>query len=161
MPEYEACVNIIIQGDSEISVKTSRVKAFQALDFLTGRTKVIGDDTQSLLAHSVPLEIPSRIKMEEYIRSQPEYQYSIEGIAKNFFGREINSSESDNAKRVLNGIRSKVQRIRDSIEKSDVGHWEDTFDGRYKTFKFVKSAETSLAEKSLFSYGHDEPNENE
>jgi|WetSurMetagenome_2_1015567.scaffolds.fasta_scaffold139055_2 hypothetical protein len=152
MPEYEACVNIIIQGDSEISVKTSRAKAFQALDFLTGRTNGIGEDAQSIAANNVPLEIPSREKMEEYIRTQPGYQYSIEGIAKYFFSRELNSSESENAKRVLNGIRSKVQRIRDSIEKSEAGHWVDTFDGRYKTFKFVKSIETSVetspAEKS-------------
>jgi len=162
MSDYEACVNIIIQGDSEISVKTSRVKAFQALDFLTGRNKVIGEDAQPIAVNDVPLEIPSRDKMEEYIRSQPEFQYSIEGIARHFFGRDINSAESDNAAKVLNGIRSKVRRIRDSIEKSDSGHWEDTFDGRYKTFKFVKSIETNQTENpSLLSYGQGEVHQNE
>jgi hypothetical protein len=155
MSDYEACVNIIIRGDSEISVKTSRAKAFQALDFLTGRTKVIGEDAQSVTTQNVPLEIPSRDKMEEYIRAQPDYQYSIEGIAKRFFGRDINSSESDSAERVLNGIRSKVRRIRDSIGESESGEWKDTFDGRYKIFKFVKSVETSPTEKSLLSYGQD------
>jgi hypothetical protein len=148
MPEFEACVSFIIRGGSEVTVRTSRAKAFHALDFLMGRTEVIEDDMQSL----VPLEIPSRDKMEEYIRAQPEFQYSIEGIAKHFFGKEINSSDSDDAKRVLNGIRSKVQRIRESIEKSDVGHWEDTFDGRYKTFKFIKSHQETESKNSLTNF---------
>jgi hypothetical protein len=152
MPEFEACVSFIIQGDSEITVKTSRAKAFHALDFLTGRTEVIEDDMQSLAVHNVPLEIPSRDKMEEYIRAQPEYQYSIEGIAKHFFGKDINSSDSDNAKRVLNGIRSKVQRIRESIEKSEAGNWVDTFDGRYKTFKFIKSLPETESKSSLTDF---------
>jgi len=139
MYEYDACVSFIIQGDSEITIRTSRAKAFQALDFLTGRTSVIEDDTSSTVVQSAPLVIPSRDQMEGYIRSQLEYRYSIEELAKHFFGKEINSSDSDDAKRVLNGIRSKVQRIRESIEKSEAGNWVDTFDGRYKIFRFIKS----------------------
>jgi hypothetical protein len=157
MSEHEAYVNITIQGDSEISVKTSRAKAFQALDFLTGRTKVIDESAQSIATQKIPLEIPSRDAMEEYIRAQPEFKYSIEGIAKHFFGRDINSAESENAEKVLNGIRSKVRRIRDSIEKSDSGHWVDTFEGRYKTFKFVKAVEAIPVENpSLSSSGQGE-----
>jgi len=162
MSEYEATVNIIISGNSEISIKTSKVKAFQALDFLTGRTEASDKGAQPISTRNVPLEIPSRDAMEEYIRAQPDYQYSIEGIAKHFFGRDISSSESDSAERVLNGIRSKVRRIRDSIGKSESGEWKDTFDGRYKTFKFVKSVEISPAENpSVLSYGQGELYKNE
>ena len=137
MSEHEACVNIIIHGESEIMVKTSKTKAFQALDFLTGRTKLIGNE--SIAVPNTPLIIPDRAKLENYIRSQADYQYSIEGIVQSFFGREINSTESDEAKRLLNGIRAKVQRIRESIEKEEGGQWVDTPEGRYKAFKFIKS----------------------
>ena len=86
----------------------------------------------------VPLN-PSRFELEQFIKTHPDYEYSIESITEHFLGTERPIYNKENLKRWDTALRIKVKRLTEKIAESEKGHWEGTYtEGHKKSFKFIK-----------------------
>lgn len=94
---------------------------------------------------------PSREDIEEFIKSKPNYEYSIETITEHFLGNErLRSSNEKELKRWDSGLRIKVKRLADVIAKSENGYWQDRYtEGHKKVFKFIKNNEVEVKQSLL------------
>jgi len=121
------------EGDEEEYYRIVGIVALRALDDQTHiSTKVI------VATGVVDTKIPSRYELETFIKSQPDYEYTIEAITDHFVDRSnLNKEEFSNWDRAL---RIKVKRIAETIAKSEKGQWEGKhIGGHKKVFKFVRS----------------------
>lgn len=85
------------------------------------------------------IKVPSRVELETFIKSQPEYEYSIETITNHFLGDDrsnLSLNEFGNWDRAL---RIKVKRVTDEIAEKEKGYFEGKhIGGHKKVFKFIK-----------------------
>lgn len=84
---------------------------------------------------------PSRFELEQFIKSRPDYGYSIESITEHFLGTERAIYNKENLKRWDTALRIKVTRLVKAIAKSEKGYWESEYIGGHKkVFKFIKDS---------------------
>jgi hypothetical protein len=137
---------IVFKFDTDTEIEVDTDKAYDLLDQLIGRSTKPSLHQENKLT----LEIPNRSELEEFIKNQQNYQFSIESVAQNFIGDELSNVDKPKLNRYFSAIRTKVNRIRQTIEDSENGKWESYYDGRSKIFKFVKDsgdeAELSMQE---------------
>ncbi len=83
---------------------------------------------------------PSREDIEAFIKSKPNYEYSIEAVTEHFLGNERFKFDDKELKRWDSGLRIKVKRLTKAIAKSENGYWQDRHtEGHKKVFKFIKN----------------------
>ncbi len=85
------------------------------------------------------MKVPPRLEIENYIKSQPDYKFSIDDIVQHLSGNTRLDFTEPDVIRWMNAIRAKVQRIRDLIAESEKGRWVSDYDGRNKFFTFLRN----------------------
>lgn len=115
-------VNIILKQDEALNL-FKRLVGFSGLD-------------DKLVLNEAP-PIPSTPDLERFIKSKPDYQFTIDDIA-DYFLENVNIDKEEKS-RWVNATRTKVNRIRNKIEKKENGRWNIEADGLKKTFKFMKN----------------------
>lgn len=101
---------------------------------------------------AVVLINPTREDIEEFIKSKPSYEYSIEAITEHFLGNERSRFDEKELKRWDSGLRIKVKRLTEAIAKSEDGYWQDRYtEGHKKVFKFIKNNEVNVKQSVLVS----------
>ena len=138
----DASGELIEQG----SFPTTKARAFQVNDLLMGRMETLNleipseDSPVASAPESKPtLKLPSKGRVKEFIRSRPNYEFTIEDLVKEFVGREVSGSESEEANKFLGNMRTKAGRVRREIQAEEGGSWDIDFEGRFRIFKFIKS----------------------
>jgi len=131
-------IKVIFQFDSPLTIEMESSKAFEFIDSFYGRSTTKRIQNQNAESST---KVPSRNELEDFIKSQPEYKFSVESISHHFIGDKISNVDEIESVKCLNAIRSKINRIRISIEESESGEWISEFKGRQKVFKFKKNVE--------------------
>lgn len=139
----KAKITIQIQ-DKTIDILVDESDAFQVLDTLLGR---IGHSIFPFPKVPTPilpetkkmeLKVPERSILTQFIKSQPNYIFSIDDIVKHFTGKNSSEFESTEELNFMNALRAKANRIRQEIEKTEKGKWIVEQKGHQKVFKFIK-----------------------
>lgn len=115
-------VNIKLKQDEALNL-FKRLVGFSGLD-------------DKLILNKVP-PIPSTPDLERFIKSQSDYLFTIDDIV-DYFLENVNIDKEEKSK-WINATRTKVNRIRNNIEKKEDGSWEIEADGLKRTFKFIKN----------------------
>lgn len=142
----EIKIKIIFQlpDGQTIQVETNRDKAFGFLDSLIGRSSTcltsIPETPQRKFIPIMALKVPEYSKLEDFIKSQPDYKYTVEAITQHFFGDKLDKHNEEDIGRLVGGIRAKANRIRGAIMKSEKGQWISSYEGKSKVFKFIKNS---------------------
>jgi len=133
-----------LPDDQTIQVETNRDKAFSLLDSLLERSSTrltsITETPREEPAPIFTLKVPDRSQLEDFIKSQPDYKFAVEAITQHFFRDELDKHKEEDIDRLVGGIRTKVNRIREAIAKSEKGQWINSYEGKSKVFKFIKDS---------------------
>ncbi len=111
------------------------------------------DETTEVASGSDFLPIPSRDEIAAFIKSQPDYEHSVQSIARHFANTNVSSSDGKAAELWLNSIRSAGNRIRGEIETDEGGKWvSEVVSDRYarqKVFRFMKQTQNKDNQDSI------------
>jgi hypothetical protein len=125
----------VVDFEVDDEVAKSIVNQLVDLSFLT--TDAPSKDTHTEYFKELP-QLPTFNEIKDLIKSQPNYKHSVELLALHFAQRRVESSESNEASRWLNAIRSTTSRVRAEIEDKDGGDWSSERRDRQKIFTFIK-----------------------
>ena len=149
-------ITIRVSGRS-VHMEVSEAEAKKVLDELlfsrqelktvveSGSKGGIYTETEAEVSGSDFHPVPSREEVEAFITSQPDYRHSVESIAEHFAQKRVSSADGRAAELWLNSIRGHGNRVRDSIEKNEIGKWEFERRVRQKIFRFVKQEEGNIS----------------
>ena len=112
-----------------------KLKQDEALNLFKRLVGFSGLDDKLILNKAPP--IPSTPDLERFIKSQSDYLFTIDDIV-DYFLENVNIDKEEKSK-WINATRTKVNRIRNNIEKKEDGSWEIEADGLKRTFKFIKN----------------------
>lgn len=97
---------------------------------------------------STTLKVPNRVELETFIKSQSDYEYSIEAITNHFLRdnrSNLSPTEFGNWDR---GLRIKVKRVTQEIEAKEKGHFVGRhIGGHKKVFKFIKDSGSEVKQE--------------
>lgn len=176
MPHEEhmnASIKITLPDGTVVERETTLVKIIKILDFLTleqrhspvpeSQAKIEGDIEGDAAQKAKKFIIPSKKRLEKFIRTKPNLEHTLEDAVIEFAERPVNSSESKDAERYLNAMRSKLLRIRREIKKTEKGEWEEEREGNFKRYRFIKSSNEGNNERprSLLTYEEDKSEDND
>lgn len=148
---YLQCMNddqkikVIFQFDPPLIIEMEPSRAFNLIDNFYGRSTEISSHYQK---KGLLLKVPNRVEIENFIKAQPNYQFSFESISQHFLGDEISNSNKSELNKCINAIRSKTNRIRQAIAESENGQWTSYYDGRNKVYEFIKSEEETITDST-------------
>jgi hypothetical protein len=126
-----------------IGIDVDEKDAFSVLDNLLGRgTTTV---TSAVTATTTPqirddLKVPERFLLLEFIKTKPDYNFSVEDVVQHFIGKSTSELNTPDGIKLLNAIRAKLNRIRIDIETSEKGEWVIEQKGHQKLFSFKKSS---------------------
>ncbi|VVB87343.1 Uncharacterised protein [uncultured archaeon] len=156
--DTRAKITIRIQ-DKIMDILVDEEEALSMLDILLGRVKPLVPIRRPIITSSVAspktnlpqettpkesdlgeikLKVPERSLIEEYIKSRPEYGFSIKELIDHFVGKELSKLDEKDASNWTNALYAKINRICKAIGESEHGKWLTAGRGLRKTFKFVK-----------------------
>ena len=154
MDDEEIVKVVYYYKNQTLQVETNRDIADRSLDVILERP--IETTNQSTKSESL-IKDPTREELVEFIKSQPNYEFSIESITQHLFGDSIVVMDSAEKTRVSNLIRSKTSRVRENIQKMENGEWTTRRDGRIKVYSFKKNMikNDSVDEAELSTQEHE------
>jgi hypothetical protein len=132
-------------GDRKVDIEVPENEAFNALEKLLKGSLISHTNAD---AENFNLKPPNRSEIIDFIKSRPNYSFSVDSISENLMGDKFNDADEKEQKQLLAAIRSKVGRIREEIKMKEGGEWSSYFDGRSKVFKFEKKQTDDETEDS-------------
>ncbi len=141
---------LIVQfRDKKYSIEADEGEYYSVVGFIASRhtNPPIQQDIPQL-THVSLLKVPNRFEIEQFIKSQTDYEHSIEAITNYFLGEERSQFDENKLKLWDSAVRIKVKRLTETIAKSEMGHWDSRYtDGHKKTFKFIRQAQGDAGEE--------------